>query len=248
MNLNGKTAIITGAASGIGAEAARAFVGYGAKVLLTDIQVVKGEALAAELGENARFMRHDVCSKADWEAVVRFAEDTFGPVNVLCNNAGMIIYYTSLEACSEADYRKVVEVNQVSVFFGMQAVVPSMKRAGAGSIINTSSAYGLVAGPGSFPYVASKFAVTGMTKAAAMDLGGYGIRVNSLHPGLIDTPIAEGAPPEITEATQAFAKATPLGRSGQPNEMAEVMAFLASDASSYCTGAAFSADGGWTAS
>ena len=248
MHLENKIAIITGAASGIGAEAARMFVERGCRVVLTDIQTDKGVALAERLGGAARFVRHDVRLQEEWKAVVASAEDSFGPVNVLCNNAGMIVYSNSIQDSSEEDYRKVIDVNQVGVFLGMQAVIPSMMRAGGGSIVNTSSAFGLVAGPGSIAYVASKFAVTGMTKAAALDLGSMGIRVNSIHPGLINTPISDGAPQEVLDAVNASANATPLGRAGQPQEMAELMAFLASDASSYCTGAAFSADGGWTAS
>ncbi len=248
MNLKNKIALITGAASGIGAEAARLFVEYGAQVVLTDIQEEKGVALATRLGCNARFLRHDVRLRHDWEVAVTSAEETFGPINVLCNNAGMIVYSNSIQNSSEEEYQRVIDVNQVGVFLGMSAVVPSMIRAGGGSIVNTSSAFGLVAGPGSIAYVASKFAVTGMTKAAALDLGPLGIRVNSVHPGLINTPISEGAPQELLDAVNASANATPLGRAGQPNEIAEVMAFLASDASSYCTGGAFSADGGWTAS
>lgn len=248
MELKSKVAVITGAASGIGAAAARLFIAKGARVVLTDLQETEGQRLATELGTNARFIQHDVRKQDQWETVMRFAEDAFGPVNVLCNNAGIIVYNNACHLSSEEEYRRVIDVNQVGVFLGMRSVVPSMTRAGGGSIVNTSSALGLVGAPGSIAYVASKFAVTGMTMAAALDFGSMGIRVNSIHPGLIETPISHDAPQEVLDAVHTSAKATPLGRAGRPEEMAELMAFLASDASSYCTGSNFAADAGWNAS
>src|SRR5699024_4563070 len=174
--LAGKIAIITGAAQGMGEAHARMFVAEGAKVVLTDLLEEKGQALAEELGENALFVKQDVTRAEDWKNVVEKAEEAFGPVNVLVNNAGITMAKSILET-TEEEYRRIVEINQISVFLAMKAVIPSMQKAEGGSIVNISSLNGLVGG--AIGYTDTKFAVRGMTKAAALECAHYGIRVNS---------------------------------------------------------------------
>lgn len=240
--LSGKIAIITGAAQGMGAAHAKLFVEQGAKVVLTDLNEEKGNAFAAELGENAVFVKQNVANEADWANVVAVAEEKFGPVNVLVNNAGITMAKKIVDASVE-DYRRIVEINQVSVFLGMKAVLSSMQKAGGGSIVNVSSMNGLVAG--AIGYTDTKFAVRGMTKAAAMELAEYGIRVNSVHPGVIATPMV--VQEDTKAAVEAFAKHIPLGRVAQPEEVSNMVLFLASEDSSYSTGSEFVIDGGMTA-
>lgn len=239
--LENKVAIITGGARGMGASHVRRFVSEGAKVLFTDILEEEGKALAKELGENARFLKHDVTNSADWNQVVNEAETTFGPVDILVNNAG-IAPNNPIEETPEEEYRKVIDVNQLSVFLGMKAVLPSMRKTSNGSIVNISSLAGLIAGRNQISYVASKFAVRGMTKAAALEFGEYGIRVNSIHPGIIETPMT------MNEETKAMlseiSKAIPIGRTAKPEEVSNLVLYLASDESSYSTGAEFVIDGG----
>lgn len=240
--LANKVAIITGAARGMGAAHARRFVEEGAKVVITDILEENGQALAGELGEHAIFVKHDVTSAQDWEQVVSAAEQAFGPIDILVNNAGISVN-NSLEYMTEEQYRKIIDINQVSVFLGMKAVLPSMKKTKNGSIVNISSLNGLVAG--AIGYTDSKFAVRGMTKAAAMELAQYGIRVNSVHPGVIETPmVTEG---DAIDAIREFAKTIPLGRMAQSEEVSNLVLFLASDESSYSTGSEFVIDGGMSA-
>ncbi|MGW0948901.1 glucose 1-dehydrogenase [Streptomyces sp. NPDC002623] len=241
--LNGKVAVITGGARGMGAAHARRFIEEGASVVITDVLKDEGEDLAAELGAKAHFTSHDVSDAAGWERVVALAEDTFGPVGVLVNNAG-IGQARSLLDMTEAEYRRVVDINQVGVFLGMKAVIPSMRRAGGGSIVNISSTAGLVGVPMGTAYTASKFAVRGMTKAVAAEFAAEGIRVNSVHPGVVVTPLTEeygftGSHPAI--------RAIPVRRPGEPEEVTAVVLYLASDESSYSTGAEFVVDGGQTA-
>lgn len=240
--LEGRVAIITGAARGMGAAHARAFVREGARVVLTDVLEDEGRRVAAEIGDRARFVTHDVSRAEDWDRVVAAAEQAFGDVGILVNNAGMG-FASPLEATTEAQFRRVVEVNQVSVFLGMKAVLASMTRAGGGSIVNVSSVAGLAGSVGATAYAASKFAVTGMTKVAAKELASRGIRVNSVHPGLIDTPMIQI--PESLEIVRAAAAATPLGRVAQPEEVSNLVVFLASGESSFITGAAHVVDGGF---
>ena len=188
--LANKVAIITGAAQGMGAAHAKLFIEEGAKVVLTDLNEEKGQAFAAELGENAIFVKQNVAKEEDWATVVAKAEEAFGPVNILVNNAGISMNKGLMDFTLE-EYRRIVDINQVSVFLGMRAVVPSMKKAEKGSIVNISSMNGLVAG--AIGYTDTKFAVRGMTKAAAIELAGQGIRVNSVHPGVISTPMIQQA-------------------------------------------------------
>ena len=240
--LAGKVAIITGAAQGMGAAHAKAFIEQGAKVVLTDLNEEKGVALAAELGENALFVKQNVASEEEWATVVAKAEEAFGPVNVLVNNAGISLNKFMLELSLD-EYMKIVNINQVSVFLGMKAVASSMTKAGGGSIVNISSINGLVGG--AVGYTDTKFAVRGMTKAAALNLAHMGIRVNSVHPGVIATPMIMQE--DAKDAIQEFAKHIPLKRISQPEEVSQLVVFLASDESSYSTGAEFVVDGGITA-
>lgn len=240
--LSKKVAIITGGARGMGGSHVRRFIEEGAKVVFTDINTSAGEALAEELGENAVFVEHDVTDADGWKTVVDQAESAFGPVNVLVNNAGISMSKTIFEM-TEAEYRKIIDINQVSVFLGIKAVLPSMQKAEGGSIVNISSMNGIVGGaPG---YTDSKFAVRGLTKAAAIQLGGLGIRVNSVHPGVIETPmVSEG---DAVEQIREFAKQIPMKRTAQSEEVTNMVAFLASDEASYSTGSEFIIDGGLTA-
>lgn len=242
--LQGKVAIITGGAGGLGAQHARQFVAEGASVLITDIHESEGKALAEELGARARFTRQDVSSKEDWKRVVQEAEEAFGKVDVLVNNAGIVLYKTFEEMTLE-EYQQVIAVNQNSVFLGIKYVTPAMRRAGGGSIINTSSIAGLRGSPLSAAYASSKFAVRGLSQSAALELTADNIRVNSVHPGAIETPML------VQEDTKAsvdeFAKTIPMKRIGRPEEISNMVVFLASDESSYCTGAEFVVDGGATA-
>ncbi|MGY0694115.1 glucose 1-dehydrogenase [Virgibacillus sp. FSP13] len=240
--LNGKVAIITGGARGMGASHARLFVREGAKVMIADILKEEGQALAAELGENAKFIKLDVTKEANWEEVVTATEKEFGPVNVLVNNAG-ISMNKSIEEISVEEYRKIIDINQVSVFLGMKAVITSMKKTDGGSIVNISSMNGLVGG--AVGYTDSKFAVRGMTKAAALGLAHYGIRANSVHPGVIETPMIAQA--DSKDVINEFAKHIPIGRVAKPEEVSNLVLYLASDESSYSTGSEFVVDGGLTA-
>ncbi|MGI4893766.1 MAG: glucose 1-dehydrogenase [Janthinobacterium lividum] len=244
--LDGKVAIITGAAQGMGASHARTFVAEGAKVVLTDLNEAGGKALADELGENARFVRHDVTDFAQWAPVVETAEREFGPVTVLVNNAGILGPIATTADLSVEDYLKVCAINQHSEFFGMKAVIPSMLTAGQGSIVNISSIAGIVANYGfpSLAYVASKSAVRGMTKATAVEYGPKNIRVNSVHPGFIQTPMMVAA---TDEGGGDALRDIPLGRIADPREVSNLVMFLASDESSYITGAEHLVDAGMLA-
>ena len=240
--LNVMVVIITGGARGLGESHVRRFVSEGAKVVFTDILVEEGEALASELGENTMFLKHDVSNAIGWKEVISEAENKFGPIDILVNNAGISINKT-IEEMTEVEYRKVIDVNQVSVFLGMKAVYPSMKKAKNGSIINISSVGGLAGSQNLIAYGASKFAVRGMSKVAAVEFGADGIRVNSVHPGVIETNMIaqdEGAKAVVDAAI----KKVPLRRSGKPEEVTDLVLFLASDESKYTSGSEFIIDGG----
>lgn len=240
--LEGKIAVVTGAAQGMGATHAHRFIEEGAKVVLTDLKTEEGQALAEELGDNALFLKQDVTSEEDWTNVVKETEKHFGSINVLVNNAGITTAKSILDTSKE-EYRHILEINQISVFLGMKAVIPSMQEAGGGSIVNVSSINGLVGG--AIGYTDSKFAVRGMTKAAALECAHYGIRVNSVHPGVIETPmIMQG---DTKDAVEEFAKSIPMKRVAKPEEVTNLVLFLASDESSYSTGSEFVVDGGLTA-
>lgn len=242
-DLSTKTVIITGACSGMGASHARSFAQWGANVVIADIAVDKGLVLADEIGSRAVFMDLDVTSEDGWHHVVSETERLFGPVTGLVNNAGIgkVIPFDELSA---DQFQIYFEINQLSVFLGMKAAAPSMRKSGGGSIVNISSTAGLRSGRGILAYTATKFAVTGMSKAASIDLGPDGIRVNSVHPGLIQkTGLFEGA----GTYHNPIIERTPLRRVGDVIEVSELVAFLLSDASGFCTGSEFVIDGGFLA-
>jgi 3alpha(or 20beta)-hydroxysteroid dehydrogenase len=245
--LDGKVALITGAGRGQGEAAARLFVAEGAKVVLGDVLDDEGKAVAASLGDAAIYLHHDVTQEDSWRSFVATASEKFGRIDVLLNNAGIIHVAAVAEIVLE-NYMKVVNVNQVGCLLGMKSVIPAMAQAGGGSIINVSSTSGMEGAMGLVAYVSTKFAIRGMTKTAALELGRVGIRVNSLHPGGIDTPMGDGSMEDFKDFdTQGFFETLPLGRIGRPDEMAQLALFLASDESSYCTGSEFVADGGMLA-
>ena len=233
--LKGKVAIITGASQGMGASHAKAFIAQGAKLIMTDVNEQAGKALADELGENALFIKHDVTKAEEWAKVVKEGEEKFGPITVLVNNAGILGPISKTADLDYAGYLKVIEVNQHAPFLGMKAVIPSMLKAKIGSIVNISSLAGMMANYGfpSIAYIASKFALRGMTKGTAVEYGPNNIRVNSVHPGFIQTPMMELATDE--GGGDALAQ-IPLGRLAQPEEVSNLVLFLASDESSYITG------------
>jgi 3alpha(or 20beta)-hydroxysteroid dehydrogenase len=238
--LDGKVALVTGGARGQGEAEVRLFAAEGARVVVCDVRDDEGKALAAELGDNVAYNRHDVSSEEEWDAAIAFTVEQFGGLHVLVNNAG-IAGGGPIAQHSLADYERLVAVNQIGVFLGIRAAIAPMTEAGGGSIVNISSGAGLRATKYMIGYAATKYAVTGMTAAAALELARYGIRVNSIHPGVIDTPMVAGATPD---AMKSMIKATPLRRMGQPEEIARVALFLASDESSYMTGAHVPVDGG----
>ncbi|GAA1021416.1 MULTISPECIES: glucose 1-dehydrogenase [Amycolatopsis] len=243
--LAGKVALITGAARGQGAAAARAFVAQGAKVVIADVLDDEGEQLAAELGESALFCHLDVSDEDGWTAAVETTVAEFGPPTVLVNNAG-VLYFSELAKTPLAEYERVVRINQIGAFLGMRSVVEPMAGAGGGSIVNVSSVEGLAGMPFLVAYTATKFAIRGMTKVAALELGARGIRVNSVHPGMIDTKMVSDAAGADVDVSWVGKKVA-LGRVGRADEIAPLLVFLGSDESSYCTGSEFVADGGATA-
>ena len=241
--LSGKVALITGAARGQGAAEARRFVAEGAKVAITDVLDAPGAALAAELG-GAAFYRHlDVTSEADWTAAVAETVDRFGRLDVLVNNAGIGSVGT-LEGLPLETHRQIVDVNLHGVYLGMRAVKPAMIASGGGAIVNVSSIDGLAGVLGMTSYAGSKFAVTGMTRSAAIELGPLGIRVNSIHPGVINSPMVAEAPPEVVARLLRLMDRQPIRRMGEPEEIASLALFLASDEASYITGTGVVIDGG----
>lgn len=242
--LDGKIAIVTGGAQGQGAEIVRQFVAEGARVVIADVAEEAGLALATEVGDSAYFRRHDVSDEASWAALVEDVNDRFGPVNVLANNAG-VLRFGELHTMELTDFDLVYRVNQLGCFLGMRAVAPTMREQRQGSIINCSSVEGL-AGMGSLAaYTGTKFAIRGMTKAAAVELGSRGIRVNSVHPGMIDTGMTREHGGDA--AMEYGAGKVPMKRVGTPADIAPLYVYLASDESAYTTGAEIAVDGGVTA-
>ncbi|MEU7488129.1 glucose 1-dehydrogenase [Streptomyces sp. NPDC042319] len=242
-----KIAIVTGAARGQGAAHSRLLAAEGAKVLMTDVLDEAGETVAAELraaGYDVHYRHTDVTSEADWLATVWEAERRWGRIDILVNNAGIV---GSMKAADEEDlqaWKKVTAINQQGVFLGIKHAVPAMRRAGGGAIVNTCSINGSVGAPGSFSYQASKGSVRMMTRAAALEYVADNIRVNSVCPGLVMTPMADE---EGEDSNNAFAAATPMGRGARPEEVSYGVLFLASDEASYITGTDLLIDGGYTA-
>ena len=243
--LKGKTAIITGGARGMGAATSKLFAAEGAKVAITDVLENEGNALAKELGDAARFYKHDVTSEAGWASVVQAAEKDLGPVDILVNNAGILLFKTLLETSLE-DYERVLRVNLSGQFLGIKAVAPGMIARGKGAIVNISSSDGMKGANGLTAYSSSKWGVRGLTRCAAMELGHKGIRVNSVHPGGVNTFMANADKQDVSEVNKRFTD-IPLLRVGEPEEIAAVSLFLASDDSSYLNAAEIAVDGGMLA-
>ncbi len=239
--LEGKTALITGGARGQGAAEATLFAAEGANVVLTDVLDADGERIADTIG--GTFLHHDVTSEEEWAAAVARTVELHGGIDVLVNNAGIYVE-TSLVGGDLDEYRRVIEVNQTGVYLGMREVAPVLIERGGGSIVNISSIGGLRGGTGSIAYVASKWAVRGMTRSAAAQLGPHGVRVNSIHPGPVDTPMLGETPVGDPESLERRIGQIPLRRIAQPEEVARLALFLASDESSYSTGSEFVIDGG----
>lgn len=260
MRLEDKIAIITGAARGMGEAEARLFVDEGCRVVIADVLDAEGKQLAADLGERAHFVHLDVRDEGAWEATLEACTTTFGPPDVLVNNAGILRVAPLLET-TEAVLREVVDINLIGPVLGMRIIGAVMAEAGRGSIVNVSSTGGMVGMSMIDAYVASKWGLRGVTKSAAIELGPKGVRVNSLHPGGVATPMTGveapvlGEPPApgrtdpdpVLAAADERSAGQPIGRVGRPIEIARLALFLASDESSYCTGAEFVADGGATA-
>ncbi|WP_433756347.1 glucose 1-dehydrogenase [Nocardia sp. CA-135398] len=235
--LTGKVALISGGARGMGAAHARALAAEDARVVLGDILDEEGAALAKEIGDNAAYVHLDVREKQQWQDAVAEAVQRFGALNVLVNNAG-IVNGNLLVDFELSEWQKIIDINLTGTFLGMQAATPAMIEAGGGSVVNISSVEGMRGSPGLHGYTATKFAVRGLTKSTALELAQYGIRVNSIHPGLIRTPMTEGIPEDFLQI--------PLGRAADPSEVSALVTYLASDESSYSTGAEFVIDGGLT--
>ena len=243
INLEGKVALISGAARGQGEIEARMFAELGAKVVIGDLLLDEGQAVAESIGQDkAVFCKLDVTSSDDWQKAVALAEEQFGQLNVLVNNAGIVCPGT-IEDQPEDEYMMVLKVNQLGTYLGMQAVIPAMRRAGLGSIVNIASNAANRGALKSNAYVASKWAVRGMTKTAALELGVDNIRVNSVHPGVINTAMVQWDS-YTTQQQQGVVGNFAMPRIGEPEEVATMVAFLASDAASYSTGAEFIVDGG----
>ncbi len=240
--LDGKVSLVTGAARGQGAAEARLFTEEGATVWISDVLDGPGEALAAETGATYRHL--DVRSEAAWQRIIDEIIGRDGRIDVLVNNAG-IFRANRLFETSLAEFEAVMAVNCTGVFLGMRAVAPHMRQAGSGSIVNVSSLAGMSGAHGAFAYGTSKWAVRGMTKTAATEMARRGVRVNSIHPGLIDTDMMHQLPGSEDESR--LARRVPLGRVAEASEVANLALFLASDESSYCTGSEFIVDGGLNA-
>ena len=240
--LAGKVAIVTGGAQGQGEGEARRFVAEGASVVIADINDELGESVAASLGPAARFVHLDVTDAAQWAAAVAVAEEAFGSVSVLVNNAGVLVF-GPLQTLTAEEMQQSLDINLMGPFHGMKAVYKSMKAAGGGSIVNISSFGGMTGLPMLGAYVAAKFAVRGLTKTAAIDFARANIRVNSVHPGGVDTPMTRNPDGSSTDDAP-FNQTLPIKRHARIDEIASMVLFLASDESSYCTGSEFVVDGG----
>ena len=243
--LDGKVALVTGGARGMGKSHVRHFVAEGARVVFGDVRDDRGAAVAAGLSpDSCRYIHHDVTSESDWAGAVAFTLEAFGRLDVLVNNAG-ILEHAPIGEMALADFRRVLEVNLVGCWLGIKHAIAPMTATGGGSIVNISSIEGLAGAAGLSAYSASKFAVRGLTRTAAQELGRHGIRVNSVHPGGVMTSMALSSASAFADVDPAaLLKTMPIPRLGEPIEISRLVAFLASDESSYTTGAEFVADGG----
>lgn len=239
--LDGKVALITGGARGMGESHVRLFLEEGARVVLGDVLEEEGKALAAETG--AAYVRHDVRSPDEWRRAVGTATELHGRLDVLVNNAG-ILTYGRIQDMAPEDFDRVIDVNLKGTWLGVKSVIEPMKAAGRGAIVNISSIEGFVGAEGLSAYAASKFAVRGLTKSAARELARFKIRVNSVHPGAINTAMAVNPDLMAEVDAEAFVKSMVIKRFAKPVEVSHVVAFLASDRASYCTGSEFTVDGG----
>lgn len=235
--LNGTVALVTGAARGIGAGVVRRLVEEGAKVTIGDVLEEEGQKLAADLGEAALFVRLDVSDSASWARALEATESAFGPVSLLVNNAG-VLTVAPFEDTPEADIRRIYDVNLLGPFLGMQAVTPAMKEAGGGAIVNVASASGLIPMPMQAAYSSSKWGLRGLAKTAAVELGRYGIRVNTIHPGVIRSPLTAGL-------DEAMFSVYAVPRIGEPDDIGSAVVYLATSESSFVTGADLPVDGGF---
>jgi 3alpha(or 20beta)-hydroxysteroid dehydrogenase len=243
--LEGKVAIITGAARGQGEAEARLFAAEGARVVVADVLEDPGRAVAESIGEAASFELLDVSSEDDWARVVAAAAEQFGSLTTLVNNAG-IVGFSAFEETSLGDYLRVIQVNQVGTFLGMRTAIPALAATGNGSIVNVASVEGMRGSNGLVAYGSSKWAIRGLSKIGAVELARRGIRVNTLLPGSVDTPMS--APPEGADVdSEAMVADRPIRRPARPEELAQAALYLASDESSYVSGAELVVDGGWTA-
>ena len=245
MRLKDKVAIVTGGAQGQGAAIARAFVAEGARVAIADVADEPGELLAKEFGDAAIFVHHDVSDEASWQSLVALVGEKLGPVNVLANNAG-ILRFAEITQQPVEEFELLWRVNTLGCFLGIKTVAPVMKEHGGGSIINASSIEGLAGMPLVAGYTSTKFAIRGLTKAAALELGPAGIRVNSIHPGMIDTGMTRGVGADDNAMAWGASKVA-LKRVGVPEDIAPLYVYLASDESGFVTGAEIAIDGGATA-
>jgi len=244
--LRNRVIIVTGGASGIGAAIVHRLHAEGAQVVIGDVLDSEGLALAESLGNDVAYQRLDVSHFDAWQSAVAFAEKRYGPVTGLVNNAGIFAAAGPIQEVAEADFRRVIDINLVAVFLGMKAVLPSMKKSPGGSIVNISSVAAIVGNPETLAYTASKAGVRGMSKSAALEFAPLGIRVNSVHPGYVDTQMIASQIP--SEQAEEFRRSIcPLGRLAAPAEIASLVLFLISDESSYVTGGEYIIDGGYSA-
>lgn len=257
--LDGRVVIVTGGARGQGEQEVRLFAAEGARVVIGDVLDDQGEALAKELGEEfgegvARFVHLDVSQEDDWRSAVGAAKDAFGKVDGLVNNAG-ILRFNELVSTPLEEFQQIIQVNQVGCFLGIRAAAPEIEAAGGGTIVNTASYTAMTGMAYVGAYAATKHAILGLTRVAAMELAAKNIRVNAVCPGAVDTPMTNPAqldptadPTEAREAVaELYKKLVPLGRIGKPEEVAALALFLTGDDSAYITGQPFVIDGGWLA-